>query len=583
MIKQVIKMPATLTIKSTRTGGKAIDYSSAHNGKDKAHNHNNFDRVLAASGVNCTPQTGKALMQAVWRKKRTKERNMIEAYTVVQSFDPKNFDFRNKKDIELANKMGQELVQKVVPTRLALVYTQADGTHNVIHNHIIICSIDDVTMKAMRGDQKQFKTWANANDRVLREHGYETLKGITSHYAKSKEKLTRAEIGISESKIIKDIYGNEMVQTGAVTRTEKIKERIESLMSDPSVNSWDSFQEKAKDADLDVKIRYNKQGKINGLSYRLLDDPQMRRGIRAKRLGSNYMRDNINDILRQNLERFNEQKIERAKAEQFESHRKQLEIEQRKLEADRRQQNVERREEVTRRKVRQHLLPDGEDAGYSLTNKIIIDSINRNRAKQQHSIPAEQHNERESELDHELSIFDDYTTKISKHIDKTHRDSAGDHNRSKGKSTIDQLIEQLQQQQQLESIKRKQLNRQLAANADFIAFSRKHAVKLARWVDKYYRKSVKFVEQHLSSARHIVQKLTNSVSKPSIQLNESNDDYRNRNKQPRFANSNYETRSASNNRHAKHAKIDPDLDPASKLSTNQFNKDNQIDDDDIPF
>ena len=567
-------MPATLTIKSTRTGGKAIDYSSAHGGKDKAHNHNNFDRVLAASGVNCTPETGKQLMQAVWRKKRTKERNMIEAYTVVQSFDPKNFDFRNKEDIELANKMGQELVQKVVPTRLALVYTQADGTHNVIHNHIIVCSIDDATMKSMRADEKQFKTWANANDRVLKEHGYETLKEITSHYAKSKEKITRAEIGISESREIEDAYGNKMVKTGTVTRTEKIKERIESLMSDPSVNSWDSFQEKAKDADLDVKIRYNKQGKINGLSYRLLDDPQMRRGIRAKRLGSNYMRDNINDILRQNFERFNEQKIERAKAEQLESHRKQLEIEQRKLEADRRQQNVDRREEVTRKKVRQHLLPDGDGERISITDKVLFDSAHRTNS-QQHSIPAEQHNERESELDHELSIFDDYTTKISKHIDKTHRSSAGNHDGSKGKSTIDELIEQLQQQQQLESIKRKQLNRQLAANAEFIIFSRNRANKLAHWVDKYYRKSIKFVEQHLSSARHIIQKLTDSVSKPSIKLDGSNSQYRDRNEQPRFASPNYETRTASNNRHAK---IDSDLDPASKLSTNQ----NQFDND-IPF
>lgn len=572
MIRQVIKMPATLTIKSTRTGGKAIDYSSAHNGKDKAHNHNNFDRVLAASGVNCTPETGKQLMQAIWRKKRTKERNMIEAYTVVQSFDPKNFDFKNPDDIKLANKMGQELVQKVVPTRLALIYTQADGTHNVIHNHIIVCSIDDVTMKSMRADEKQFKTWANANDRVLKEHGYETLKGITSHYAKSKEKITRAEIGASESRIIKDVYGNEMVQSGTVTRTEKIKERIESLLADPEVHSWNSFQEKAKDADLDVKIRYNKQGKINGLSYKLLDDPQMKRGIRAKRLGSNYMKETLNDVFRQNIEKLNEQKIERSKARKLEADRKQREVEQQQQEASRRAQLAER-------KTRQHLLPTGNDAGHTIRNKIIIESINRNRAKQQ-PVSAKQHTERESELDHELSIFDDYTTKISKHIDKTHRDSSRSSDGSKGKSTIDQLIEQLQQQQQLESIKRKQLNRQLAANANFIAFSRKHAVKLAHWVDKYYRKSVKFVEQHLSSARHIVQKLTNSVSKPSIQLNESNNDYRNRNKQPRFANSNYETRSASNSRHAK---IDSDLDPASKLSTNQFDKDSHIDDDDILF
>ena len=565
-------MPATLTIKSSRSGARAIDYSSAHDGKDKAHNHNKFDRVLAASGVNCTPETGKALMQAVWRKKRTKERNMIEAYTIVQSFDPKNFDFKNPDDIKLANKMGQELVQKVVPTRLALIYTQADGTHNVIHNHIIVCSIDDATMKSMRADEKQFKTWANANDRVLREHGYETLKEITSHYAKSKEKLTRAEIGISESKIIKDIYGNEMVQTGTVTRTEKIKERIESLLADPEVHSWDSFQEKAKDADLDVKIRYNKKHEINGLSYRLLDDPQMRRGIRAKRLGSNYMRDNINDILRQNLERFNEQKIERAKAEQLESHRKQLET-------DRRQRELDRREEVTRRKVRQHLLPDGDGERISITDKVLFDSAHRTNS-QQHSIPAEQHNERESELDHELSIFDEIGNKGYKSANKAKHGNDGSFDRAKRKTVEQELAEQLRLRAEELSKQRHQLNRQLARNIDFVAFSRRRASKLRRWLEKYYRESVKFVEQHLSSARHIVQKLTNSISKPSIQLNESNNEYRNRNEQPRPSNSNYETRTTSNKRHAK---IDPDLDPASKLSTNQFDKDNQIDDDDIPF
>ena len=574
MIEQVIKMPATLTIKSTRTGGKAIDYSSAHNGKDKAHNHNHFDRVLAASGVNCTPETGKALMQAVWRKKRTKERNMIEAYTVVQSFDPKNFDFHNKKDIELANKMGQELVQKVVPTRLALVYTQADGTHNVIHNHIIICSIDDVTMKAMRGDQKQFKTWANANDRVLREHGYETLKGITSHYAKSKEKITRAEIGISESREIEDAYGNKMVQSGTVTRTEKIKERIESLLADPEVHSWNSFQEKAKDANLDVKIRYNKQGKINGLAYKLLDDPDMKRGIRAKRLGSNYMKENLNDIFGQNLERFNEQKIERAKAEQLESHRKQLE-------ADRRQQNADRREEVTRRKVRQHLLPDGEDAGHTIRNKIIIESINRNRAKQQ-PVSAEQHTEREpkSELDEGVSIFDAIGDKGYKSANKAKHSTHGDAYGTKRKTVEQELVERLRLRAEELSQQRHELNRQLARNLEFVAFSRRRASKLRRWLEKYYRESVKFVEQHLSSARGLLRGVKASVGKPSVKFDESNNEYRNRNEQPRPSNSNPTLSSTS---YKRHAKIDPNLDPASKLSTNQFNKDNQIDDDDMPL
>ena len=386
------------------------------------------------------------------------------------------------------------------------------------------------------------------------------------------EKLTRAEIAMAQPKKINGSNGRKVIKTPVVTRTEKIKERIEVILDDPSVNSWQKFQEKAKDYDLDVKIRYNKQKKINGLSYRLVDDDKMKRGIRAKRLGTRYMKDDIDDILRQNVEKLKQQQIKQAKARKLEADRKQREIEQQ-------QQEVIRRAQLAERKTRQHLLPDGEDAGHTIRNQIIIESINRNRAKQQHSIPAEQHNERESELDHELSIFDDYTAKISRHLDKTHRSSAGNHDGSKGKSTIDELIEQLQQQQQLESIKRKQLNRQLAANAGFIAFSRKRANKLARWVDKYYRKSIRFVERHFSASSNLVRKLDISVKGTSDKLDESTIHHRNGNEQPRSTTKDNSIGSTSNQRHAK---IDSysELDPASRLSTNhQFN--DQIDD--IPF
>ena len=570
-------MPATLTIKTSRSGAKAIDYSSARNGKDKAHNNYKMKRVLASSGVNCNPANGKAKMQAIWRKKKTKQKQMIEAYTIVQSFDPENFDYRKEEDVKLVNEMGQELVKNVVPSRLALVYTQADGTHHVLHNHIIICNQDPYTLKAMRAEQTMFKTWAWSNDATLRAHNLDTLQTIDQKYANAKEKLTRAEIGASESKEIQDIYGNKMVRTGTVTRTEKIKERIEVILDDPSVNSWQKFQEKAKDYDLDVKIRYNKQKKINGLSYRLVDDDKMKRGIRAKRLGTRYMKDDIDDILRQNVEKLKQQKIERSKARKLEADRKQREVEQQ-------QQEARQRAELARQKTRRHLLDVGENVEQPSILTIVAQSTkptsrNVESEHQQTTSPTKQP---EQSVDDGLSIFDDYTAKISKHINKTHRDSAGDHNGSKGKSTIDQLIEQLQQQQQLESAKRKQLNRQLAANSAFIAVSRKRANKLAHWVDKYYRKSIKFVEQHLSSARHIVQKLTNSVSKPSIKLDGSNSQNLNGNEQFR---STTKDNSISSTGRSRHAKIDSDLDPASKLSTNQnkFDKDNRIDDDDIPF
>ena len=565
-------MPATLTIKTSRSGAKAIDYSSARNNHDKAHNGYDMKRVLAASGVNCTPKDGKAKMQEIWRKKKTKQKHMIEAYTIVQSFDPENFDYRNENDVKLVNKMGQELVKNVVPSRMTLVYTQADGTHHVLHNHIIICNQDPYTLKAMRGEQTMFKTWAWSNDATLRKHGFDTLQTIDQKYANAKEKLTRAEIGASESKEIQDIYGNKMVKTGTVARTEKIKERIESLLADPEVHSWNSFQEKAKDADLDVKIRYNKQGKINGLSYKLLDDPQMKRGIRAKRLGSNYMKETLNDVFRQNIEKLNEQKIERSKARKLEADRKQREVEQQQQEASRRAQLAER-------KTRQRLLPTGNDAGHTIRNKIIIESINRNRAKQQ-PVSAEQHNERESELDHELSIFDRIGDKGYKSANKAKHGNDGSSDRAKRKTVEQELAEHLRLRAEELSRQRHELNRQLARNIDFVAFSRRRASKLRRWLEKYYRKSVRFVEHHFYASSNLVRKLDISVKGTSDKLDESTIQNRNGNEQFRSTTKDNSISSTSNNRHA--TKIDTTLDPASKLSTNQFDKDNQIDDD-IPF
>ena len=567
-------MPATLTIKTSRSGAKAIAYSSARNNHDKAHNNYKMKRVLASGGVNCDPASGKAQMQEIWRKKQTKKKRMIEAYTIVQSFDPKNFDYRKQEDVQLVNQMGQELVKKIVPTRMALVYTQADGTHHVLHNHIVICSQDPITLKAMRGDETMFKTWAHANDRVLKSHGYEPLKEITGKYANAEEKLTRAEIAMAQPKKINGSNGRKVIKTPVVTRTEKIKERIEVILDDPSVNSWQKFQEKAKDYDLDVKIRYNKQKKINGLSYRLVDDDKMKRGIRAKRLGTRYMKDDIDDILRQNVEKLKQQKIERSKARKLEADRKQREIEQQQREA-------RQRAELARQKTRRHLLDVGENGEQPSILTIVAQSTkptsrNVESEHQQTTSPTKQP---EQSVDDGPSIFDDYNSALRKYIKDSNNNASRSSDGSKAPSTVDELIKQLQEQQQLESSKRKQLNRQLARNADFIAVSRKRANKLADWVDKYYRKSVKFVEQHLSSARHIVQKLTNSISKPSIQLNESNNEYRNRNEQPRPSNSNPTLSSTGNKRHAK---IDPDLDPASKLSTNQNQFDNQIDDD-IPF
>lgn len=298
-------MPAVVNIKPTRNITRAVNYASAHNGKDKAHNNYDMKRVLYQSGVNCDPENGlKEMMKLVNRKQfiqdlKPQKKKIVQGYTLIQSFD-KSFDYQNPDDVKKVNELGQKLVEKVVKNRMALVYTQADGTHHMLHNHIIVCSLAS-NLKAMRAKQTRFKTWAKANDEVLQEAGLETLAPVSSKGKTiAKEKLTRAEIAeMDKLSKNKDAKGNPKPEK---TRMEEIKEKIEQIEQDPTVTSWDSFVEVAKKHDLDVHVRRNKKGLINGLSYKLLNT-SMKRGIRARRLGSNYMKESLNDVFEANGKR----------------------------------------------------------------------------------------------------------------------------------------------------------------------------------------------------------------------------------------------------------------------------------------
>lgn len=296
-------MPAIVNIKSTKNLTKAVNYASGYNGKAKAHNGYNMPRVLCRSGVNCTPKNGlKRMMDRVKRKQflqdlKPKPRKIVQAYTLIQSFDA-SFDYKNIDDVKKVNQLGQKLVGQVVPDKMALVFTQADGTHHMLHNHIIVCSLSE-NLKAMSGKQTNFRTWAKANDEVLKAEGLETLAPV-SKTTTAKEKLTRAEIAeMDKLSKNKDAKGNPAPRK---TRMEEIKEKIEQIEQDPTVTSWDSFVEVAKKHNLDVHVRKNKKGLINGLSYKLLNT-SMKRGIRARRLGSNYMKESLNDVFEANGKR----------------------------------------------------------------------------------------------------------------------------------------------------------------------------------------------------------------------------------------------------------------------------------------
>lgn len=77
---------------------------------------------------------------------RQSARAKVEAYQIRQSFSSKELDYRNEKDRQTANKLGQELAEAINKANGTnypfIVATQADGKSHLLHNHIVFCNAD---------------------------------------------------------------------------------------------------------------------------------------------------------------------------------------------------------------------------------------------------------------------------------------------------------------------------------------------------------------------------------------------------------------------------------------------------------
>lgn len=77
---------------------------------------------------------------------RQSARAKVEAYQIRQSFSSKELDYKNERDRQTANKLGQELAEAINEANGTnypfIVATQADGKSHLLHNHIIFCNAD---------------------------------------------------------------------------------------------------------------------------------------------------------------------------------------------------------------------------------------------------------------------------------------------------------------------------------------------------------------------------------------------------------------------------------------------------------
>lgn len=161
------------SISSTHNLTASVNYVIYGNGeKGKQNRLNHTTRAVA---ISCTVQGGfKAFMAYGRRNKRLHSKIRNSGYNIIQSFNDKKFDYRNKKDVQIVNGMGVQLAQRLFPHSNYLVVTHIDGKGKKIHNHIIVINYDMLSKTAIRNN-RDIRIIRAVNDDLMRQNNLETV------------------------------------------------------------------------------------------------------------------------------------------------------------------------------------------------------------------------------------------------------------------------------------------------------------------------------------------------------------------------------------------------------------------------
>lgn len=238
---------ATIKVSTTTSCSRAINYAEK--------------RAEVKDGVNCDVDHAKQEMSMV--REMNGKTDGTQAHLVIQSFSPEE---SQQLGAEKINQLGIELAEKMAPDHQIAVYTHVDKEH--FHNHIVINSINLETGNKYH-QHKEFNHVKSLNDEILKQHHLEIVQP-QKHY----EKLTSAEVQIK--------------RRGGTPWKDEVRRKIDELMRDRSISSYQAFRERLKEDGVIVHDR----GK--NVTYELLEGNKK---VRGSKLGSSYEREAIQQEL----------------------------------------------------------------------------------------------------------------------------------------------------------------------------------------------------------------------------------------------------------------------------------------------
>lgn len=164
---------STTSISVTKNLTGSINYVLYGTGEKKKQHEN--DGTTRAVAVSCSVRGG---VRAFWKlgndikRRNSKIKNV--GYNIIQSFNDKQFDYRNKKDARIVNGLGVELAHRLFPNSPVLVVTHNDGKGHKLHNHIIVLNYNLQTQKAIRKN-RGIRVVRAVNDKLMTENSLDTV------------------------------------------------------------------------------------------------------------------------------------------------------------------------------------------------------------------------------------------------------------------------------------------------------------------------------------------------------------------------------------------------------------------------
>ncbi|MHC5268200.1 relaxase/mobilization nuclease domain-containing protein [Enterococcus sp. LJL98] len=267
------------------------------------------EKCVAVTGINCHDETEKALIQMNrTRTKMNQSKDRTQAYHVVHSFDK-----HTSKELtyEEMHTIAVQFAEKSFPKCQVIVASHDDKEH--FHSHLVINNIDLETGKRIRIDPKDLERMRNINDETLLEND---LKPIDNSYYENLNKR-------------KNVYSNDpsRLRMNQVNHQEVVQEAIEFVLNDSKIHDFESFSDElAKNHHIEV-YRYSKNSKKLGYvlykenanfydnrkqfillgenkTTRKEKEKYVERTFSAKKLGTDYSLEKIEEHFRENLNQF---------------------------------------------------------------------------------------------------------------------------------------------------------------------------------------------------------------------------------------------------------------------------------------